>query len=417
MKHPGSNLVTPTGLAFLAALTLVSAYLRAAALEAMLIALLLLCSAAYFWARAALGHIEVELEQEDLRAFPCELMEAGARLKNAKFLPVIWLEARFPTSGTSCVAPPPDETGEPESGDTQSGEDRALRESFLWVMPQQTILWRQQALAVRRGVCEIRGMELFSGDGFGLSGRKRTAALERGFRFIVYPEIRKVDASVILARLTELERSRDGFYTDTTLINSIRDYRDGDSFRDINWRLLARQGKLEVNVHEKMAMRRLCLIPDLGSFARTEVRDIDGEKQTVRCTYADQLERMLSLTASVIAAVSERDALCSLVIPSVDGAPARIISPEERETQVTQLLTAIAEIDYHGGDCVFPTAEIAESSHMLGQLFLFSLSGADTGAQDEWESAGLRPLRVVLSGPEQTVDSREIITETELTGV
>ena len=133
MKHLGSNLVTPTGLAILAALTLVAAYLRATALEAMLIALLLLCSAAYFWARASLGHIEVELEQDDLRAFPGELMDAGARLKNAKFLPVIWLEARFPTSGAACVAPPEDETEALEPG-----EEPEIKETFLWVMPQQS---------------------------------------------------------------------------------------------------------------------------------------------------------------------------------------------------------------------------------------------------------------------------------------
>ena len=411
MKHLGSNLVTPTGLAILAALTLVAAYLRATALEAMLIALLLLCSAAYFWARASLGHIEVELEQDDLRAFPGELMDAGARLKNAKFLPVIWLEARFPTSGAACVAPPEDETEALEPG-----EEPEIKETFLWVMPQQSIFWRQRVRAVRRGVCEIRSMELFSGDGFGLADRRKDASLERGFRFIVYPEIRHVDAAPLLARLTELERSRSGFYTDSTLINNIRDYRDGDNFRDINWRLLARQGTLQVNVHETMAMRRMCLMPDLGSFSCTEQKEVNGERQTVRSTRGAELERMLSLIASIIVAVNGRDVLCSLVIPSADGAPARLIIPEERETQATQLLTAIAEIDYHGGDCIFPAAEIAESSHLLGQLFLFSLSLPDSGA-DEWEREGLRPLHVVLSGAEQDTCGREIITETELTGV
>ncbi len=412
MKRQGSNLVTPTGLVLLALLTLVAAYLRAPALEAMLFALLLLCSAAYFWARAALGHIEVELGQEDLRAFPGELVEARARLKNAKFLPVIWLEARFPTSGAACVAPPAEE----QEG-LEPGEEPEIKESFLWVMPQQTIFWRQKVRAVRRGVCEIRSMELFSGDGCGLADRRKSAGLERGFRFIVYPEIRHVDPAPLLARLSELERSRSGFYTDSTLISNIRDYRDGDSFRDINWRLLARQGTLQVNVHETMAMRRLCLMPDLGSFAFTEQKEVNGERQTVRSAHEAELERMLSLIASIIVAVNGRDVLCSLVIPSIDGAPARLITPEERETQVTQLLTAIAEIDYHGGDCVFPAAEIAEEGHMLGQLFLFSLSLPEGGGETEWEREGLRPLRVVLSGAERDADGREIITETELTGV
>ncbi len=412
MKQPGSNLVTPTGLIFLALLTLVAAYFRAPALEALLIALLILCATAYFWARAALGHIEVELEQDELRAFPGELVEAGARLKNAKFLPVIWLEARFPTAGAVCVAPP-----EKERDGNEPGERPEIKETFLWVMPQQSIFWRQRVQAVRRGVCEIRGMKLSSGDGFGLAKREKSAPLTQGFRFIVYPEIRHVDPAPLLARLSELERSRSGFYTDSTLINSIRDYRDGDSFRDINWRLLARQGKVQVNVHERMAMRRLCLMPDLGSFAYTQTKDADGERQTVKAVHEPELERMLSLMASVIAAANGRDVLCSLALPAADGAPARIVIPEERETQVTQLLTALAEIDYHGGDCVFPAAEIAENSHMLGQLFLFSLSLPEGGEETGLDREGLRPLRVVLSGGERGADGREIITETELTGV
>lgn len=409
MKQQGSNLVTPTGLIILAALTLVAAYFRAAALEALLIALLILCAAAYLWARAALGYIEVELEQSELRAFPGELVEAGAHLKNAKLLPVIWLEARFPTAGTACVAPPADEL--------EPGEEPEIKESFLWVMPQQSIFWRQRFQAVRRGVCEIRGMELSSGDGFGLASREKSAALERGFRLIVYPEIRHVDPSPLLARLSELERSRSGFYTDSTLINNIRDYHDGDSFRDINWRLLARQGKLQVNVHERMAMRRLCLMPDLGSFGYTLVRGAGDERQTLHCVHEPELERMLSLMASVIAAVNERDVYCTLALPAADGAPARLVIPEERETQVPQLLTALAEIAYHGGDCVFPAAEIAENSHMLGQLFLFSLSLPEGGEETGLEREGLRPLRVVLSGGEAGADGREIITERSLTGV
>lgn len=411
MSQPGSNFVTPTGLALLAALTLVAAYLRAPALEAVLIALFILCAAAYFWARAALRHIELELDQEEVRAFPGELMEAGARLKNAKFLPVIWLEARLPRSGAACIAP------EPEDED-ESGSDSEIRQTFLWVMPQQSIRWRQRVLAVRRGVCEMRGMELASGDGFGLAWREKRAELERGFRFIVYPEIRHVDPSPLLARLSELERSRSGFYTDSTLISSIRDYRDGDSFRDINWRMLARQGKLQVNVHERMAMRRMCLMPDLGSFACTEQKEIDGERHTVRCSRGPELERMLSLMASIIAEANGRDVLCCLALPAWGGAEGRLIIPDERETQVTQLLTALAEIDYHGEDCVFPAAEIADSSHMLGQLFLFSLSLPEGGDDTELEREGLRPIHVVLSrGVGTDADGRKVISEEELTGV
>ena len=196
MKKQGSNLVTPTGLIALAVLLLVSAYLRIRQLELLLAAAFILCLAAWLWARNSLRRISVEVLDEDCRAFPGQLVEASARLKNEKYLPVIWLRADFPTGDNACVVPVGD-GDEPLFPDPNTGERPELSEHFLWVMPHQSVSWSQRAMAVRRGVCRISRVELMSGDGFGLAEETRPAPLEAGFRFIVYPAVRPVSVAPI----------------------------------------------------------------------------------------------------------------------------------------------------------------------------------------------------------------------------
>ena len=414
MKQLGSNLATAAGLVMLGLLTLLAAYLQIPALLAALLVVWLLCLIAYVWARLALSRLDVSLDGEDSRAFPGEELSVDARLENRKFLPLLWVEARFPLDRDSCVAPAEEE--EAAEGERPE-EDRALTERFLWVMPQQSIRWQQRAWAVHRGVCRFDSLELASGDGFGLADRRRRISLGAGFRFVVYPAVREVDVSPILRRMSELERFDRGLYTDNTLIKTIRDYQEGDSFRDINWRVLARQGSLQVNVREKLAMRRVCLAADLESFSYTRTIEAGGESHMERLVYGEELERMLSLVASVIVAVHEQGVLCSLVIPGAGEAPARVLTPEVRETQVPELLTALAEVAYRGEKSSFPGEEMLAKRHRLGQLFLFSRVCPGGESAPERSLEGLPLLRVVQQwDEEETAGRRDVIRETDLTG-
>ena len=415
MKKQGSNLVTPTGLIALAVLLLVSAYLRIRQLELLLAAAFILCLAAWLWARNSLRRISVEVLDEDCRAFPGQLVEASARLKNEKYLPVIWLRADFPTGDNACVVPVGD-GDEPLFPDPNTGERPELSEHFLWVMPHQSVSWSQRAMAVRRGVCRISRVELMSGDGFGLAEETRPAQLEAGFRFIVYPAVRPVSVAPIIRNLSEMERARSGFYTDRTLISSFRPYRDGDSFKDINWRLLARTGSVQVNVHERLDMRRVCLVPDLESFMVMQEVESGTEKRLERGIESEGFEAMLSLVASAAAALGEKGVLCSLVIPAYAGRRAHIVVPDDAETQVPQLLTALAEIDYSGEETDFPESEMVESHHLLGQLFLFSRRAPDGEDTLSARLGGLPVFTVVSEGGEDGAD-RYIISERELTAV
>jgi uncharacterized protein (DUF58 family) len=214
--------------------------------------------------------------------------------------------------------------------------------------------------------------------------------------------------------MSELEKYDRGFYTDNTLISSIRDYREGDSFRDVNWRLLAKQDSVQVNVHEKLAMRRVCLMPDLESFVYTTVVESpDGERSVQRVVREENMEHMLSILASVIMGVHERGVLCSLVIPAIGDAPAKLVMPLVQEMQVMELLTALAELEYHGEETSIPADELLDNIHNLGQLFVFSrqLPEEDTLEQT---LDGVPVIRVVQSAGEQGLARQQIIEETDL---
>ena len=213
--------------------------------------------------------------------------------------------------------------------------------------------------------------------------------------------------------MSELQKSPRGFYTDPTLTKSVRDYRDGDSPRDINWRALARSGQLLVNVYENLDMCRVCLIADLEAFSIFEHVDSGTHTGTERRADTERMERMLSLLASCILALDERSVLCSLIIPAYGGADARIVMPEAH-SQTAELLTALAEIGYSGEETAFPLCDMLERSHLLGQPFVFTGGEPKREAELSHLLAPLTPFCIVQRDGESA--DRQTICETELTG-
>ena len=359
MKYRGSNFVTLAGLVILGVLILFAAYLGMTGLEALLVTVLFLSLVAFFWARHSLKKVSIRPEVPELRAFPDEDMEIPMSLRNGKYLPLLHLETSFPLASDAPVAAP-----EPT--------EQALTACFSGIRGHQSLQWRSHATAVRRGVVRFPHISLSSGDGFGLCTVQKSHPMEVPLRLVVYPRIHPVNLRPILSRLREMELHRQGYYTNPTLIHSIRDYAPGDNIRDINWRQLARTGSLQVNLREPMRMSRFCLIPDLESFCyKTTEKQGDVEKVVTKVRTED-LEEMLSLLASLIVAAQEQQLLCTLVIPGVE---ARVLLPESRSAQVPELLTALAEIDYQGESAPIPLSELEHRQHLLGRVFLFTRKG------------------------------------------
>ena len=387
MKYLGSNFVTPAGLVILGVLILLAAFLGMTGLEALLTAVLLLSLAAFFWARFSLRKLTVCPEKREIRAFPDEVMEIPMTLKNGKYLPLMYLEATLPLEKGSSVAP-------------ERPEETDLTARFAGIRGHQSLQWSYGAGAVGRGVLRLSSITLSSGDGFGLCTARKEHPMEAPLRLIVYPRIHPVTLRPILSRLRETELHRQGYYTDPTLIHSVRDYMPGDSIRDINWRQLARTGSLQVNRREPMRMNRFCLIPDLESFCYKALERQGDVEKVVTKVRTEEMEQMLSLLASIVVAAREQQLLCTMVIPAMDQAPARVILPEARDTQVTELLTALAEIDYHGQAAPVPLRELEERRHLLGKVFLFTRRGHNGALSEDVMVVSMTPGAGVLDGKE-----------------
>ena len=401
MKTLGSNFTTRIGLGLLLVLVLVCAYFGLTVAGIFLGGLLLLCLAAYLWAAFSLRKIRIRFGGEDACAFPGEELSVSAELSNRKFLPLLWLDLTFPTKDSPCIAPLDD-------------TEEEVTETFTWILPHQTLRWRQNARAVRRGVCPVEKLLLRSGDGFGLSEQISETAPDGTFRFVVYPKVYPVDVMPVLRNMRELEKAKNGFTVDKTLLNSTRPYREGDSFKDINWRLLARTDEVQVNVHETLDVRRVCFVPDLGSFTYIERQEHDGTMEIIEHLREDAMERMLSVIASLIVGINDRDVLCSLVIPGYGETQPRFVIPETSDGQVMLLLSALAEIDYRGGKTAMPTDDMLEEHHKLGQIYLFSWDpkcAAGAAEPERYDPLGV--IRVLSRCEEEERGDQTIFKESD----
>ena len=401
MTQARSSFVTPLGLAALAAMALLSAYLGIGMLFALLSGLFLVCLISWIWTKRSLEKIRLTTDISEVCGYPGDDLNVDINLKNDKLLPLVWLKAAFPVGEGACVK-------------LQESEAAV----FSWVMAHQELSWTDPYKALRRGVFSVPAAEISSGDGFGLSEASDEQVLDEPLRFVVFPQLLDIDISFFLSRLTELEPSKNGLYTDPTLLKSVRDITPSDSMRDINWRILAREGKMQVNVREKLDTLRICLALDLESYSVME--EVEASTGPMKVFHAhEHLERSISALASAAVELSSRGVKCSLIVPGYklplkDGRPeteraARVVAHADEQDNTRQLLTALAEIDYEGGEAVLPLEELAAESHILGQVFCFSFKRSTAPAQME-DASGRSVWSIVAEG---SAEGR-CIKETEL---
>jgi uncharacterized protein (DUF58 family) len=110
-----------------------------------------------------------------------------------------------------------------------------------------------------------------------LAERWARAPLAQAVR--VYPNIeetQKMRIYLIRSRQIELEKRLKRQRGQGREFESLRDYREGDEFRDISWSATARRGKLITKVHQIERSQVLWLVLDAGRLLRAQV---DGLKK------------------------------------------------------------------------------------------------------------------------------------------
>lgn len=337
-------------------MTFIAAYYGFVLAQTVFVILLVVLIAAPLIARLFLRKLNVSTEGGRIACFPGQSSEIKFCIENNKFLALVFLELVMPTKDT-CI---------------QSNVDEdELTTAISWIMPFQKVSLSRKFTALKRGEYKTNNLILRTGDIFGLATAEKTCGSVLPAIY-VYPKIVPVITEPVLRKMSELEKAKNGFYIDRTLVNSVRPYSDGAQFRDINQRLLAREDKMYVNVYEKLAMRRVCFVPDFEKYVtRTTETSPSGTIERITAD-EDGFENMLSEIASLVIELSKKDVICTLVLPAYGEKQHKIIIPESTDTQIPQILTALSCIDYHGEDCFFPKQDMEAEAHLLGHIIKYT---------------------------------------------
>ncbi len=197
---------------------------------------------------------------------------------NAKYLPLTALHVKF-QMGRDLVF---------LNRENSSVTDYNYRSDIFSCMPWQQIRRRLEFQCKKRGFYTIRQIDL---SGYDLLWSSRFyLSLPADTSMYVYPAfIDPVQLSIPLRQLTGTLAARQALLQDPFELRSIRDYTQGDSLRDINWKATARTGDLRVNVHAPAASWQVMLLLD-GSSARL-LDDSKLREESIRlcATLADQL--------------------------------------------------------------------------------------------------------------------------------
>ena len=296
----------------------------------------ILTLASYLWARHALKNVDYIWQSDRIGVFPGQTFLVKRTIVNKKALPLIWVEIRESCEADDPAAPPTEFIVMHE----EYVEDKeTIVRTYERLYTLSLVHWYGQVTfpdewtARRRGIMEIREATVRSGDGFGLCAVDRPFELTDSNRIIVFPSLVDVAVSSIINDMWETRSRTTGYLEDRTAIKSIRDYRTGDPVRNINMRLLARGQSIKTNVYEIVTPDTVLFILDPGSF-------INASSQI--------FEEVLSLTASLIDALSKRGIAVSLFVPASKWYKETCTNPSYAESyrfEMFSLLAAATKMD------------------------------------------------------------------------
>ncbi|MGG3279538.1 DUF58 domain-containing protein [Paenibacillus solani] len=204
-------------------------------------------------------------------------------IENRKALPVPWLrvESQF-RSGLAF--------DNQLNLDISEGQFNQNHKSFFSLLPWTKIHRRHRITAQRRGLYKLGSVTMTAGDLVGIVSIVQSKTMTGGI--IVYPmpmDVTEMDLPVqtwmgeMLVRRWILE--------DPFLISGVREYRDGDPLKDIQWKATARTGSLQVHRRDTTADSRLLIYLNIE----------DHEQMWNKATRPEPIEFGIRLAAGISA--------------------------------------------------------------------------------------------------------------------
>jgi uncharacterized protein (DUF58 family) len=183
-----------------------------------------------------------------------------------------------------------------------------------------------------RGLFRFGGVGVRSLGPWRLAGWQAQAQIAEDAK--VYPDIQAVRSYALLARkgaLAEMGVKRMRYAGEGTEFESLRDYRQGDSFRDMDWKATARRGRPIVRAFEAERSQTMVLAVDAGRLMMPRV------------TGMSKLDRAINAALLLAYLGTEHDDLVGLLVFGRDVV--RYLPPRKGHRQFLAILDALYSVE------------------------------------------------------------------------
>ncbi len=370
-----SYFVSKTFILIVFVLILVAAFLSAYFISGVLLLVLLFGVFERCWAFLSAKNMNVKVSLNTFGLFAGDDLKVKLIVSNNKVVGVPWLELIFPLSKNLCLVP--ENVRTPEEGEKMVHETKGWSTELIGELKEKGFKGNEHREIVtnwhasRRGVYSIEGFKLRTGDGMGFATTQRNADFENDTSIAVYPSLVNVKTGIFMRNMWNADTGSNGIMDDITVIRSTRDYRAGDPFKSINWRLTAKGMPLTVNVYEEILPRCVCFILDGQSFAKRA----DEAK----------LEDALSVLGSVVVKLIESGMHIALIMSENDSSVKGHVSFLGYDAAEDEYLWALAEFmpEFLNAELenvttakpdpsVFPEEELNMIDSVTGRYFFFT---------------------------------------------
>ncbi|MBR3928315.1 MAG: DUF58 domain-containing protein [Clostridia bacterium] len=217
-----------------------------------------------------------------ISAFEGEKAELLESIENKKMLPVPWLraESRIPKQLHF----------EKEQLDAHEVSGGLYHKSIFYLSPMLKITRHHEVRLTKRGLYDAGSVVITCGDLFSMS--KREMQMNLDCAITVYPRILDENELPDPAHkwLGDLIVKR-WIMPDPFLVNGIRDYRNGDSMKDVHWRASARTGDLRVKVRDFTSDPRAMVV--------LNIQTSDNQWADVGENEAENMEQAIRIAATM----------------------------------------------------------------------------------------------------------------------
>ena len=278
------------------------------------------------WNRIALEELSYELNVTQNRAQVDEVVPISVTLVNKKPVPLVWVKAEdeFPDAvklqGGDVV----------ENSNTKIQTLRHLT-SMGWY---ERIRWDYSIRCTRRGLYHMGPVLIESGDPFGFI---RTRKMEQHrSTILVLPRVVPLEQLGLPAAMP-LGEVRGGarIFEDLTRPSGLRDYQKGDPLTKVDWKATAKAGRLLVRTYDPSSTMNVIIAVA-----------VDTTEPYWRIALPEELDRVVTVAASVASYVAERDYTFGLFSNdmAVQVRRSMRVPPSQGREQLGEVMAALATV-------------------------------------------------------------------------